>query len=576
MSDKETTMQQEVNQSQGQSAQVRINQIVYGINPRTIIEDASLMELRDSIKAGGLLQPLLIRPLGNEEYRLVAGNRRYAMCADLFGQDAFIPVLIKEMTDEEEARAALTENVIRENMTPVDEAEAAAKILGQCRGDRAEAARVLGWKPEFLQKRLGLMNAIPAVRQACNSKVISLGHAELLAALTKSAQESALNALTAANNKQMSVSELKAYIASKACNLSAAIFKLDGCVGCPNNSGEQAVMFKEVIGGSNCTNPGCYQQKTQLELESRAAGLKDEYAVVRILSVGDNNTVIKLRADGPQGVGEQQAAACRACSNFGAVVSGLPDKLGLVYRDMCLDTPCNTKMVAARVRAENDAQKAAKKKDAEQAKTDKVGEKANQATAAAPKVTSAPVAAQAAAPTGISGPMREYREKVWRAVLGRAIQDLDSATNRCVLLALLVTSPRYIDQHTLCKKFAAGNVLSVGVALDAMLELNREALAKLTHDAPSCLTAEMPIADITGMMKVLNVDLGKYWVIQDEFLDLLTKTQLDALAVEIGLKKVLPDFSKLMAGKKDAIIKAFMAAKGKFDFAGKIPVVMKW
>jgi ParB family transcriptional regulator, chromosome partitioning protein len=75
---------------------------------------------------------------------------------------------------------------------------------------------------------------------------------------------------------------------------------------------------------------------------------------------GDNNTRVQLAAEGPKGVGEEQAIACHACQNYGAAVSALPDSIGKVYKGQCFDTVCNMKKVAAQIQATKAATQPAK------------------------------------------------------------------------------------------------------------------------------------------------------------------------------------------------------------------------
>lgn len=125
-----------------------------------------------------------MRTLPDGTYELLAGERRHRAFGAVFGPDAMVAVLAREGDDAFASAASLTENIERAPMTPVEEAEGAAQMLADCKGDRAEAAARMGWKLQP-DKRLALMNASDKVREALQCKRLNLGHVELLAACRK-------------------------------------------------------------------------------------------------------------------------------------------------------------------------------------------------------------------------------------------------------------------------------------------------------------------------------------------------------------------------------------------------------
>ena len=137
--------------------QMRVGDIRQGKNPRTYFDPVEMAEMEASVAEKGVIQPILIRPVG-DWYEIVAGERRWRAAMKARGEDYEIPVLVKKLSDEEADELALIENVSRANMSPAEEAVAAAKILGRCDGNRDEAAKRLGWSRTTLDKRLALMN----------------------------------------------------------------------------------------------------------------------------------------------------------------------------------------------------------------------------------------------------------------------------------------------------------------------------------------------------------------------------------------------------------------------------------
>src|SRR6201996_9473825 len=335
-----------------QQPTLALKNIQVSINPRKYFDAAEMEELTASVREKGVIQPVIVRSLADGGFALVAGGRRYKAAMAAHGEDYEIPVVVKEIDEIEAKQLAIIENIQRADMSPAEEAIAAAEQVGLCKGDRDEVARIFGWSRATLDKRLALMNCSAAVLEALTVRTILLGHAELLAALPKETKDKLLPVIV---KEGKPVAEVKKTIEQVACSLAAAIFDKADCAGCPHNSSTQGEMFGESIGTGNCTNRTCYNEKTEKMLDATATGLRDEYPVVRIVRAGDNHTRVQLAVDGPKGVGEEQAKACHACQNYGAAVSGLPDSIGKVYRGQCFDTVCNMKKVAAQIQAEKAA-----------------------------------------------------------------------------------------------------------------------------------------------------------------------------------------------------------------------------
>jgi ParB family chromosome partitioning protein len=176
-------------------ASIKVGNILPGRNPRGYFDPSEMTALEDSVKSKGVLQAILVRPRDAGRYEIVAGERRWRAAKKVFGDEYEIPALVRDLDDGEADEAALIENIQRADMSPTEEAEAAAKILGRCQGDRDEASRRLGWSRTTLDKRLALMNCSERVRRALSERRIQLGHAELLAAVTRDKQDAVLEKL---------------------------------------------------------------------------------------------------------------------------------------------------------------------------------------------------------------------------------------------------------------------------------------------------------------------------------------------------------------------------------------------
>lgn len=235
-----------------------------GDNPRRYFNQEKHAELVASIRLRGIIQPLLIRPVPDAEgdYSIVAGGRRYKAAAEALGSDAEVPVLIREMTDEEALEAAIDENDNREDASETEQADAAVRVLAACQGDRAEAARRLAWSPAKLDRRLALANLADPVKIALDERRIKVGHAELLAAVPADKQEKALDTILI---NGLGVAKTRELLMRVTQSLAGAQFDKAECTTCPFNSASQRALFATHVDDGYCTNPGCFQLKTEAE-----------------------------------------------------------------------------------------------------------------------------------------------------------------------------------------------------------------------------------------------------------------------------------------------------------------------
>ncbi|WP_306552921.1 PRTRC system ParB family protein [Acidovorax sp.] len=574
----------------GELKKVKWKDIVVSGNPRKRFDPDSMRSLEASIRAQGLHTPVLLRELSDGRLELVAGGRRHRAFGAVYGPDGLMPALVRKADQAFANAAALTENIEREPMTPVEEAEGAAKMLADCKGDRSEAARRMGWSLPTLEKRLALMNASDKVRQALQDKVLNIGHAELLAACRKETQDSALDHLLK-QEKMWTVNELRAFLEAASLLLEKAIFDKTDCGPCHHNSARQSALFGVAISDGRCTNKQCFDKKTDEQLEATAAGLRDEFQVVRIVRPGENLTVIPLVVDGPKGVGPDQALACRTCEHFGAAVSAAPDKLGKVFKNLCINVPCNTQHVDAR-KKEREAAEAQEAAAKEPGGRQEAGAKAGNGKAEGARGAKAPAAGAAKkATTASAEPSRavqDYREKIWRTVFRKAVPKLPTAQNRQVLLAICITQPSSLDAHLLLDaiKEAAGEdgmtiagsakLMKLHEAYKLFTELESGHLRVAVDLVAAHVSTSMSVENIRGLLKTIETDLTQYWKLNSEFLTLLTKNEVDAVAIELGLKDKLGEgYTKARNGAKKEFIDAVLGIKD-FEYRGLVPKMMRF
>lgn len=153
--------------------------------PRKTFDEGSLSELSESIKQHGVLQPLLVRPLPEGGYQLVAGERRWRACRMAGLRE--VPVVIKELTDTETMEIAIIENLQREDLNPIEEAEGLQALIDKCGFTQEEVATSVGKSRPAIANSLRLLRLPPAVREMTKNGEISAGHARALLAFDNEA-----------------------------------------------------------------------------------------------------------------------------------------------------------------------------------------------------------------------------------------------------------------------------------------------------------------------------------------------------------------------------------------------------
>lgn len=146
--------------------------------PRKIFDEKALSELADSISQHGVLQPLVVRPLTNGGYQLVAGERRWR-AARIAGLSE-VPVIIKELTDEETIEIAMIENLQREDLNPLEEALGYSYMMEELKITQEEAAEKVGKSRPAIANALRLLKLPEEIQEMIKNNLISAGHARAL------------------------------------------------------------------------------------------------------------------------------------------------------------------------------------------------------------------------------------------------------------------------------------------------------------------------------------------------------------------------------------------------------------
>jgi len=168
--------------------------------PRVDMRPETLQELADSIRVQGLVQPIVVRPIGDEagqprRYEIIAGERRWR-AAQLAGLHE-IPALVRRVPDEAAIAMALIENIQRENLNPLEEARALERLIGEFDMTHAAAADAVGRSRAAVSNLLRLLELCDEVKQLVEQRELEMGHARALLGLTNRRQQAEVAALVA-------------------------------------------------------------------------------------------------------------------------------------------------------------------------------------------------------------------------------------------------------------------------------------------------------------------------------------------------------------------------------------------
>ncbi|WP_290033418.1 nucleoid occlusion protein [Ligilactobacillus cholophilus] len=186
-----------------QVEKIEIKQIIPNrFQPRQVFSQQKITELAETIKEHGLLQPIVLREYEENKYEIIAGERRFRAIKYLGWSE--VPAIVKTMSDNESASMAVIENLQREELTAIEEAQAYQQLLELNRLTQAELAEQLGKSQSFIANKLRLLKLSQPVQQALLDRKISERHGRALVRLNEEQQKQVLKEIL---NQHLSVKE---------------------------------------------------------------------------------------------------------------------------------------------------------------------------------------------------------------------------------------------------------------------------------------------------------------------------------------------------------------------------------
>jgi ParB family chromosome partitioning protein len=168
--------------SEGLPSVLRLDVMQAGkYQPRTRMDEGALQELAASIRAQGVMQPILVRSIGDDRYEIIAGERRFR-AAKLAGLEE-VPVLVKNVPDQAAAAMALIENIQREELSPLEEAQALQRLINEFKLTHQSAADAIGRSRAAVSNLLRLLELPAEIKQLLETHKLEMGHARALLTL---------------------------------------------------------------------------------------------------------------------------------------------------------------------------------------------------------------------------------------------------------------------------------------------------------------------------------------------------------------------------------------------------------
>lgn len=532
-------------------------------NPRKVFSGDRFDELVKSIRKVGVLEPIIVRTLIEKNttgFQLVAGERRFRASMAIARENdeeatATIPAMVREMTDDEAFDVMTIENLQREDLAPLEEAQNFKMFLNRHGAESLpDLSDRTGISARYIQRRVMVLELPAEALEAWNNGSVKYGHLEQLCRVRD--KETIAYYLERISDHRLTVGHIKREIDSRAPKLSMAMFskKDAGCSKCGQNTTAQASLFPEdSMEKGRCTNPACYKRLTAEYLAENWDAFKKKYKIAANGFRWDReinwNDCESFWHSAP-------FRACRKCENL--VIFLTPGEKPENNR-RCLDPACYRKM--------RDAQAAGKKEPK-------------------PKDPDAP---------RVSWHGAHFREQFYQEqipVRFSAMKATSFQAGRLQLLALLMSNHDLFRQWFMpCFELKEGRetgdyahyyTVPTSDLVNTVMAIPDRDLPQVLHEAALEVTKQPEYGTETRHQVAghLGIDLQKEWRFNAEYLDKKTKAEILQFGEDLGifadpkaqaflyetLGKKRGAFKTL---KKPELIRVFLESGA--DLAGKVP-----
>lgn len=521
-------------------------------NPRRHFDPKKMQELKDSIKDKGVIQPILVRP-SNGKFEIVCGERRYK-ASQLAGAKE-IPVIVKQLSDQQVLEIQVIENLQREDLHPLEEAEGYEALIKKHGYSAAEdIAAKIGKSKSYVYGRLKLCDLIPENRKLFYEQKISSSVALLLARVPAHLQKEAGKAIIENDeygyenkDQPMTYHQAKDHIEEYfMLQMKEAQFNTKekglarkvSCVECPKRTGNQKELFADIQGADRCTDPACFKAKKQAFTQRTLTKLRAEKKEVvpqdeaeRLFQYSSDTPRHKYMAlderhyDWPSGVTVRKML--KACPEVKTVHALHPESGKLIEMVSRMDLPKLIKKAGIKTDQPANASESMVKHKKEER-------------------------------------VRAARRAFW---VEKISKNMDQRVKNAILLDILLRDLqfRFEDDKLLDDAPMEGEI-------DDIYDLGNAQVQKLIERAIFTKPNDLDDGNLEFLATKLGFNVSKEFVISESYLQALTKDQLITLAGKIGLTKWLEQkkiCDRLGDKKKTELIDLFL--KKGFKLEGRVP-----
>lgn len=524
------------------------------LNARKHFDEAKMKELAASIKEKGVIEPIIVRPKSGkiQKYEIVCGERRYKASLSAGLKD--IPVIVRDLSDEQTLEFQIIENLQREDLDPLDEAAGFKTMLDKCKYTQADLATKVGKSQAYIANRMRLLDLSKDIQEAISSGDVTPGHGMVLLRLNDQKDQAAF--FKAIVREKLSIRSAENHLKDFGRSLASAPFDKKNCEACNFNGNKQQDFFdKETNLRGRCMDPACFAKKMDSFINSQITELKK--SGVRVIAeksyrdINSKSGISTALLDSEYSwrkkeLGQNYKEKCLKCEKRCFVIME-PEDYGQTKGISQLKEYClNAKCLSALTRPNTSGSKENEnwKKEQNKRHSDQL--------------------------------VTEAQERFWKEKLvANRTTEINNAITAYFLLNKLEP---YGEIEDILPKGFKKNDGYISYSVMALYNLGNKAILDLINKAiGKLIESAIDDDDLEPLTKEVKFDAAKDFMINEAYLQPKTKDELVSLAKEVGLDKHLKagkysQYLKFDILKKLEMIDCFL--KKGFDLKGKVPKEM--
>lgn len=330
---------------------IKLEQLVVAEANRKVFDKQKFEELKQSIAEKGIITPLLARPYckGDDvalrdpsKWEIVNGARRFKAAQELKLKG--VPCIVRDMTDAEAAELRLVENLQREDLGPLEEAQEYERLIKQFGNTLEKVADKVSKPRGYIKARLALLELQEDVLKAYQDKKVQIGHLLVISRVSDKKKQKQLLAGTIKYSLRPADTERNLWAVLRDYDLDYAVFDKKGCSGCEYRNGRQKSIFGGDADDSTCLKPECFNGKTEERLQKEKSKLAKSGRTVLTKTEAKAQKYSAIPT-GYNGFSEAQQKKCGKCANAALAIHVSYNNINTEL--VCKDRECMGKLKEA-------------------------------------------------------------------------------------------------------------------------------------------------------------------------------------------------------------------------------------